>query len=77
MANQSQIKFEILEDGTISITTDDLAGPNHHSADELLKQLGETLGGTVDVKKRNRFHVHADLGGALHEHAKDGHIHQH
>lgn len=67
---QSEIEWEILEDGTVSITTDDLSGPNHHSADELLKQLGEIMGGHVDVKKRSHFaHVHT--------HAHGGHVHQH
>lgn len=73
---QDNIQFEILEDGTVSITTDQISGPNHHSADDLLKQLGDVLGGTVSIKKRNRFHVHADLRGALHAHVADGHTHQ-
>jgi hypothetical protein len=77
MAKQSTIKFEILEDGTVSVTTEDLSGPNHHSADELLKQLADALGGEVVIKKRDKFHVHADLGAALHEHTKDGHVHTH
>lgn len=71
------IQFEILEDGTISITTDQISGPNHHSADELLKQLGELLGGEVIIKKRDKFHVHADLSGSLREHTHDGHTHSH
>jgi hypothetical protein len=74
---QSNIQYEILEDGTISIQTDDLAGPNHRSADELLKELGELLGGEITIKKRNKFHVHTDLSGSLHSHAADGHTHSH
>lgn len=76
MAKQDQIQWEILEDGTISITTEQISGPNHHSADELLTQLGELLGGTVVTKKRSKFHVHADLRGAVHAHIADGHTHQ-
>jgi hypothetical protein len=76
MAKQDNIIWEILEDGTISISTDQISGPNHHSADELLKQLGEVLGGTVTSKRRSKFHVHSDLSGALAAHAADGHVHQ-
>lgn len=74
---QNNIQWEILEDGTISVTTDDLAGPNHHAADDLLKELAEILGGPVVVKRRNKFGVLKDLTGALHTHAADGHTHSH
>jgi len=67
------IQWEILEDGTISITTDDLAGPNHHSADELLKQLSKAVGGTTTIKRRNKFHVHE----GTHSHSHGGQVHQH
>jgi hypothetical protein len=69
------IKVEILEDGTISVTTDDLAGPNHRSADELLDQLADLTGGAVTKRKRSRFELGVDLGGALREHTHDGHTH--
>lgn len=74
---QDNMKFEILEDGTISLTTDEVSGANHFSADELLKELGSLVGGPVVVKNRERFHLHADLGGALRAHTHDGHTHQH
>ena len=74
---QNNIAWEILEDGTISVTTDDLAGPNHHAADDLLKELAEILGGPVVVKHRNKFGVAVNLAGALHSHTADGHTHQH
>jgi len=54
------IKYEILEDGTVTITTDAIGRQNHHSADQLLKELAKTLGGPVDVKRRRKHaHVHA------------------
>ena len=77
MAKQNAIQFEILEDGTISITTDDLSGPNHHSADELLAQLAELMGGPVVVKHRSKFALNHNLAGALHSHTADGHTHTH
>jgi hypothetical protein len=75
--NMDNIQIEVLEDGTISVTTDQVSGANHMSADKLLKELAEVLGGPVAVKKRSKFHLHGDLSGKLHEHASDGHVHQH
>lgn len=73
MANT--MKFEILEDGTISIKTDDMSGTNHVSADELLKQIGELAGGKVTTKKRWDIYVppvhqhkHVHEGGEGHHH---------
>jgi hypothetical protein len=67
----SEIKFEILEDGTVTIDTDDLSGPNHVSADQLLKDLAEMLGGAVTVKHKDKLHVHS------HRHAHHEHYHEH
>ena len=64
------IQWEILEDGTVSVTTDTISGQNHLSADELLDQLGDMLGGEVKRKKR-KGHVHAGHGhkhGQTHTH---------
>lgn len=72
---QNEIKWEILEDGTVSVTTDDLAGSNHVSADELLKMLSGMLGGEVTSKRRNRVMVAGNLAGKLAEHTHDGHAH--
>lgn len=58
------IKFEILEDGTISIETDGISGVNHKSADELLESLAEMAGGPVDVKKK-KGHVHRHVHGTV------------
>ena len=56
------IQWEILEDGTISITTDAISGPNHQSADELLENLADLLGGEVKIEKR-KGHVHQHRHG--------------
>jgi hypothetical protein len=71
------IQCEVLEDGTITITTDDLSGPNHVSADKLLKNLFELAGGATTVRKRTRLEVGHNFESALHEHTHDGHTHQH
>jgi hypothetical protein len=52
------IQWEILQDGTVTITTDAISGPNHQSADEMLKHLAELLGGDVSIQKRRKGHVH-------------------
>ena len=70
MQKTNTVDFEILEDGTISITTGDLQGTNHVSADKMLSQLFEMVGGPVQSRKRSRLEV----GHAIHEHH---HTHQH
>ena len=55
------IQWEILEDGTVSIMTDAVSGQNHVSADQLLENLADMLGGSVDVKHR-KGHVHKHRG---------------
>ena len=51
------IKWEILEDGTVSIETDAISGQNHLSADELLESLAGMLGGPVKIEDR-KGHAH-------------------
>ena len=65
-----KIKYEILEDGTVTIDTDQISGPNHLSADELLRQLSDLLGGGVEVRhKKSSLHQHS------HSHDHDHHHH--
>ncbi len=52
------IRYEILEDGTISIETDAISGANHQSADEMLAHLADLCGGPVDIKQRRGHHHH-------------------
>ena len=71
------IQYEILEDGTISVTTDQISGINHVSADKLLANLFGLAGGEVTRRKRTRLEVGQDMTGALREHTHDGHSHNH
>jgi hypothetical protein len=41
----STIDFEILEDGTVSVKTEAIDEAHHVSADQLLEELQEMLGG--------------------------------
>lgn len=70
----NEIKFEILEDGTITVVTDDLTGANHVSADKLLKQMFELAGGSATARKRTRIEVGHAI--PVHRHA-DGTVHAH
>jgi len=60
------ISWEILEDGTVTITTDQISRQNHLSADELLEKLADMLGGPVKIEER-RGHVHKHRG-VVHQH---------
>ena len=61
------IKWEILEDGTVSVETDANSGTNHLTADELLDSLADMLGGPVEIKERK---------GHIHKHRHQTHGHQ-
>ncbi len=43
---------EILPDGTVKITTGNLEGSNHKSADNFVNELALDLGGEVERAKR-------------------------
>ena len=45
---------EILEDGSIKVTSGQISGGNHRSADELLEVMGELMGGEVDEEREAR-----------------------
>jgi len=47
-----QISVEILEDGTISVSTDSISDAAHYSADELLTAIAEMGGGTTTRKPK-------------------------
>lgn len=53
-----RIELEILEDGTVSYQTSAISGINHASADDLLKELEEAIGGEVVRKKLPHSHQH-------------------
>jgi hypothetical protein len=67
---QDEIVFEVLEDGTVKMVTDEVSPPNHMNADKLLGTLQRTLGGAATREKRKDAHAH----GHAHTH---GHAHAH
>ena len=46
------IDIDILEDGTISVKTSDIAEANHVSADQLLADIANMAGGERSTRKR-------------------------
>ena len=64
---EDRITVEVLDDGTIKVVTDDLSGPNHMNADELLGFLGKLMGGEVkEQKKPHAVHSHSQPQRAQH-----------
>lgn len=64
-----KIKFEILEDGTLSVTTDEISGPNHMSADEFLNLVESLTGGPSTTKHREGHSTHTHRhGNVIHSH---------
>ncbi len=76
MKNDS-ITYEILEDGTISVTTDQISGTNHLNADHLLKNLFGYAGGDVKSRKRTKLEVGHSFESVLRKHTEDEHEHLH
>ena len=64
---EDAILIEILDDGTIKVSTDQISPANHLSADNFLKFLSELAGGEVTKAKNRHAHAHH------HEH---GHVKQ-
>lgn len=69
MPKKVEMELTVLEDGTVSVSTGDMSGENHLSADQMIKELQKLLGG-VTVVKSTKEHLHK------HEH-KHGEGHQH
>lgn len=66
---KAQFEVTIEEDGTVSISTGNLQGPSHHSADDFIKMLQVTLGHDFTVK-RNKGHIHSHSDGVTHQHGE-------
>lgn len=62
------LSFKILEDGTLEVKTTSVSTGNHMSADALMKNLDELMGGHVEIKKNPDAHQHAHQHGLAHAH---------
>ena len=52
------INIEVLDDGTLKVTTDQISGANHRNADELLKLVDQLMGGETQKARRKETHSH-------------------
>ncbi len=60
------LEVEILEDGTIKVTSDKVSAANHMAADQMLTFLARLTGGETTITKRTKtVHSHS------HEKAKE------
>lgn len=78
MSKKMTIDAKIEEDGTVTITTGDLSGEYHKTADEFLKFLAELMGGPVEarpIKGAAKLHSHGH--GHSHSHEDGEHHHHH
>lgn len=71
----AEFEIEVKPDGRIAVTTGDMHGPHHGSADELLRMMEQLAGGKVERKSRKGVHRHAHSHGQ-HVHT-DGTKHSH
>lgn len=55
---EDKINIEILEDGRIKVTTDQIGQANHTCADKLLEEIARLMGGEVIKEKRKVAHTH-------------------
>jgi hypothetical protein len=52
------INIEILEDGTIKMSTDKISMPNHTNAEGLIRELVKSAGGETTRKMKGHTHHH-------------------
>lgn len=57
MEKQDEIALEILDNGTIRVSTDQISPANHLSADQFLKLLSELAGGGITKTKNRKSHI--------------------
>jgi hypothetical protein len=55
---EDRFTIEILEDGRVKLTTDQVSPANHMNADEFFKVLAKELGGAVETQRRKEGHTH-------------------
>lgn len=67
MFKEDILTVEVLPDGTLKISTDEVSAANHSSAEDLLKALESTLGAPAERKRRKGGKVHSHQG-VLHSH---------
>jgi hypothetical protein len=75
--NADKFTVQILDDGTLKITTDRVSAANHVNADNFIRELFRKAGGAVEIQHRHgkKIHVHAGADMAAVELEAGGHEH--
>jgi hypothetical protein len=55
---KAEMQVTILEDGTISVQTGNMAGEHHASADEFIKLVQQLAGGERQTRSTRQHHHH-------------------
>lgn len=76
MFKSDTIQIEVLEDGTIKVTTDPISGANHANAEQFLAFMSTLAGGETTRVKRGDAHSHSHGHGHSHGH-DHSHSHSH
>jgi len=71
MHRPDAIRVHIAQDGTLTVTTDDISMPNHREADDLLNLLNQLAGGQTEVIERPERLLHEQHQD--HSHLHDSH----
>ena len=66
---KAEMQLEVLADGTIKITTGNMQGDQHASADAFIKLIAELAGGARETQSTKEHHHHH------HTHQHDHHTH--
>jgi hypothetical protein len=75
--NNDSFRIEILDDGTLKVTTDKVSAANHVNADRFIREMFKAAGGEVEIQHRHgkKIHHHSaasitqlEAGGANHTH---------
>ena len=65
----NEITVEILDDGSVKITTGTFEGAKHSAAEAMLREISSELGDTKRTRKPGAHHHHHD---SEHEHEHQG-----
>lgn len=71
MHRPDAIRVHIAQDGTLTVTTDDISMPNHRDADDLLNLLNQLAGGQTESMQRPERLLHEQHQD--HSHLHDSH----
>ena len=64
-----KLTIEILDDGTIKTTSDEVTAANHDNAEQFLRAMARLAGGetTREARKDAKRHTHSREGEHVHE----------